>query len=105
MMENMFYGVIIKQNMENVGGEYLKAVKKNVWRRNLKFARSNSQGKSFIPYPSDRFLEESRVKCKCGHSVNFINKIPYVECSYCHNLIFRNKKCEFDYKIKRKVIK
>lgn len=71
----------------------------------MKYCIANSQEKHFIPYPSDTFLEESRVKCGCGHIVNFINKIPYVECSYCHNLIFRNKKCEFDYKVKRKVIK
>ena len=55
-------------------------------------------------YPDSRFLEATRVICSCGHVVNFINKIPYIECTYCHKLIFRNKKCEFDFKVKRKVL-
>lgn len=42
--------------------------------------------------------------CKCGHSVQFRNLIPYVNCSYCGRLIFRNKKCEYDFKIKRRFI-
>lgn len=52
---------------------------------------------------SDEFIEQSRVTCKCGHVVNFISKTPYVECSHCHKLIFRNKKVEYDFRIKRKM--
>lgn len=58
--------------------------------------------KNFTGYLSNRFLELSRVQCKCGHSVNFISNVPYIECNYCHNLIFRNKKCEFNYRVKRR---
>lgn len=43
--------------------------------------------------------------CKCGHSVQFKNLIPYVFCSHCGRLIFRNKKCEYDYRIKRRFTK
>lgn len=43
--------------------------------------------------------------CKCGHSVQFRNLIPYITCNYCGNLIFRNKKCEYDFKIKRRFLK
>lgn len=52
---------------------------------------------------SDKFLEETRVVCKCGHSVNFFSNIPYIECTFCHNLIFRNKKAEYDYRLKRRI--
>lgn len=48
------------------------------------------------------FIAETRVVCKCGHSVNFFSHAPYIECSYCHDLIFRDKKAEYDYKIKRR---
>lgn len=48
------------------------------------------------------FLYLTKVICKCGHRVNFISKIPYIECSHCHNLIFRNKKAEYDFRIKRR---
>ena len=70
-------------------------------------SRANSTDRHLgVAYPSDTFLEESRVKCSsCGHVVNFYSHHPYIECSFCHNLIFRNKKCEFDFKVKRKLIK
>lgn len=52
-------------------------------RREL-FKRANSTNRSIIPYPSDKFLEESRVKCSsCGHVVNFYTNKPYIECSFC----------------------
>ena len=69
------------------------------------YRHNNSLAKHFVPYPNDKFLEESRRTCKCGHVVNFVTNIPWIECTYCHDLIFRNKKAEFDYKVKRKVIK
>lgn len=53
-------------------------------------------------YPNNKFLELTRVTCPCGHVVNFMSRVPYIECAFCHNLIFRNKKCEYDYKIKRR---
>ena len=52
-----------------------------------------------------RFIEESRVLCKCGHSISFTTRTPYIHCNFCGNLVFRNKKCEFDYKVKRKVVR
>lgn len=51
------------------------------------------------------FLAKTRKKCKCGHTVNFISNIPYIECTHCHNLIFRNNKCEYDFRIKRRFVK
>lgn len=55
-------------------------------------------------YPDDKFLEATRVICSCGHVVNFVSRIPYIICTHCGNIIFRNKKCEFDFKVKRKVL-
>lgn len=52
---------------------------------------------------NDKWIEQSRVLCKCGHVINFFNKIPYLECLHCGNLVFRNKKCEYDFKIKRRM--
>ena len=52
-----------------------------------------------------KFIEASRRKCKCGHSISFNTNTPYITCSICGNLVFRNKKCEFNYKVKRKVVR
>ena len=51
----------------------------------------------------DDYLEATRVICKCGHRVNFITNVPYIECTYCHNIIFRNKKTEYDFRVKRRL--
>lgn len=78
-----------------------------MYSRGKLFSRANSIDRHLgVAYPSDTFLKESRVKCSsCGHVVNFYLHHPYIECSFCGNLIFRNKKCEFDYRVKRKLIK
>lgn len=51
------------------------------------------------------YINQITRYCKCGHSVQFRNLIPYVICSHCGRLIFRNKKCEYDFKIKRRFLK
>ena len=38
-----------------------------------------------------KYISEITRYCKCGHSVQFKNPIPYVICSHCGKLIFRNK--------------
>lgn len=58
--------------------------------------------KSFNRCYDPKWLEQTKVKCKCGHSVHFFDLIPYIECLVCGRLIFRNKKCEYDYMIKRR---
>lgn len=59
--------------------------------------------KRFMSNFSDEFLNETRRECKCGHTVNFISKTPYITCSHCGNLIFKDKKSEYDYRIKRRL--
>ena len=49
------------------------------------------------------YVAETRVLCKCGHSVSFVTKVPYIECTHCHRIIFRNKKSEYDFRIKRRL--
>lgn len=52
----------------------------------------------------EEYINKITVYCKCGHSVQFKSRIPYIICSHCGKLIFRNKKCEFNYYIKRRFI-
>lgn len=47
----------------------------------------------------------ARILCKCGHSVLINNKDNRVECSHCHNFVFKTKKDEFIYRMKEKQIK
>ena len=49
-----------------------------------------------------KWLDATKQTCKCGHSVHFFDLIPYMDCIVCGRLIFRNKKCEYDYFITRK---
>lgn len=48
------------------------------------------------------YLSSITRYCKCGHSVQFKTGIPYVICTYCGRLIFRDKRSEYNYKIKRR---
>lgn len=42
------------------------------------------------------------IKCPtCGHSVHFA-KVDKKICSWCGNYVFKNRKVEFDYKLKSK---
>ena len=51
-------------------------------------------------------LAKLRHYCKhCGHSLYIANKRDIVECSYCHNLVFKNDKAEFMYRMKENLIR
>ena len=58
--------------------------------------------KNFNHCYDPKWLDETKRTCKCGHSVHFFDLIPYIECLECGRLIFRDKKCEYDYMIKRR---
>ena len=51
------------------------------------------------------YISTITVYCKCGHSIQFNSKTPYIICNKCGRLVFRNKKCEFNYYIKRRYVK
>ena len=45
------------------------------------------------------YITKHKVKCKCGHKV-FITKYDKIICSWCGNYVFKDKKKEFDYRLK-----
>lgn len=46
----------------------------------------------------DTELSKYRHKCKCGHTV-FLVENPYKICSNCGNIIFKDEKSKFKYKL------
>lgn len=50
-------------------------------------------------------MQPFRHICKCGHTVYVSNKTGRTECRNCHNLVFKDKKTEFEYRMKRELIK
>ena len=44
-------------------------------------------------------------KCKCGHSVVIMNDTGVAECTWCRNLVFKDNKTEFEYRVKQNLIK
>lgn len=51
------------------------------------------------------FLSKSSVECaNCGHKMLLGRKEKRV-CSWCHKYIFKDKKEEFEYRLKEKMVK
>ena len=48
------------------------------------------------------YIEREKYKryCKCGHYAYINPKSGVAECSWCHNNIFKDKKTEFEYRMK-----
>ena len=53
----------------------------------------------------DSALEEVKVRCKCGHRVIIPHWVDKQLCSWCKNYVFRDKKKEFEFRIKEKLKK
>lgn len=53
----------------------------------------------------DIALEEVKVKCKCGHKVIIPKWVDRNLCSWCKHYVFRDKKVEFEYRVKEKLRK
>lgn len=49
-------------------------------------------------------MQQFRVKCKCGHTNYIANKNGRCICSHCHNWVFKDKKTEFEYRMKEKLL-
>lgn len=45
------------------------------------------------------------VKCKCGHSIFMPAYIDKIICTHCRNLVFRDKKKEFEYRLRKEIRK
>ena len=41
-----------------------------------------------------------RCYCSCGHSINIPNKMEKVLCSHCGNYVFKDKKAEFEFRLR-----
>lgn len=50
-------------------------------------------------------IQKTSYKYKCGHTVVITNKNGMAICSYCHNAVFKDKKTEFEYRMKQNLIK
>lgn len=50
-------------------------------------------------------IQKTAYKCKCGHTVIIANKSGRAICSYCHKWVFKDKKTEFEYRMKENQIK
>ena len=46
----------------------------------------------------DTELSKYRKKCKCGHTMYLVEN-PYKICSNCGNIVFRDEKAKFIYKV------
>ena len=50
-------------------------------------------------------LNELKVACKiCGRKEVFTTKIDRKLCSHCNNYIYKDKKAEFKYNLKRRML-
>ena len=45
-------------------------------------------------------ITNHRKKCKCGHSMPMAATTEKAICTWCGNYVFRDKKTEFEYRLK-----
>ena len=50
-----------------------------------------------------REYDKVKYKCKCGHSVIIPVWVDKNVCDWCGNYVFRDKKKEFEYRVKEKM--
>lgn len=46
-----------------------------------------------------RVITDLTIKCDCGHSIVFGNKIDRVFCDWCGHYCYKDKQTEFKYKM------
>ena len=49
--------------------------------------------------------DKFKVECKCGHINILTSRKGYQLCSWCHNLVFKDKQKEFEYRMKENLIR
>ena len=50
----------------------------------------------------DKYFDEvqkHKVTCKCSHRIDMTNA-PYLRCYYCGRLVFRDKKTEYEWRLR-----
>lgn len=48
-------------------------------------------------------LDKVKYRCSCGHRVVIPDKANKQLCSWCHKYVFKDKKDEFEYRLKEKM--
>lgn len=64
---------------------------------------SSLSNKDIIKYCD--ITSKGRVKCKCGHTVIMPPHQDKKLCYWCNSFVFRNKKAEFEYRMKESMHK
>lgn len=52
-----------------------------------------------------KIATNNSVKCKCGHSMKITNKYKRQICRWCGHWVYKDKKTEFEYKLKEQLRK
>ena len=50
-------------------------------------------------------IQKIQHKCKCGHTVTIPEFVDKQLCKFCGTYVFKNKKDEFSYRVREKLIK
>ena len=50
-------------------------------------------------------IQKIQHKCKCGHTVTIPEFVEKQLCTHCGNYVFKNKKDEFNYRMKEQMSK
>ena len=45
-----------------------------------------------------QYMDQHKVKCKCGHINIIVNKKGYQICSWCHHYVYATPQIEFAFK-------
>lgn len=69
----------------------------------MDYRRNNMTLKQIKNY--DNALNEVKVRCKCGHRVIIPYWVDKQLCGWCKSYVFRDKKKEFEYRMKEKLKK
>ena len=46
------------------------------------------------------YMNKQKIKCACGHSILIPPHLDKIICDWCNHYVFRNKKAEFEYRLK-----
>lgn len=50
-------------------------------------------------------IQKTSYKCKCGHTVVITYQVDKALCNYCNNLVFKDKRSEFEYRLKENLFR
>lgn len=50
-------------------------------------------------------IQKTSYKCKCGHTIVITGNNTKKLCNYCNEFVFKDKKSEFEYRLKENQIR